>query len=533
VVIRRFNLPATGSDPEGLGDGFLLNRGYTIIQVGWEFDIPKTQGEVRMDPPRAKGVTGFASAPFVPSSRDPFTVTDLAGYTPSEPNSPDNVLTVRNTSQAAPTTVPRAGWRLVGNQVTLDGGFEPGRIYEVLYKAVDPPIAALGFAAVRDAAAWIKYQTDTPVTAKYTFAHGTSQTGRFLREFLYQGFNTDERNRQVFDAVNAHTSGTGDLKLNRRFSTPVGLSTYTAMFFPFTDAKYRDPVTGAEEGILENPRATAHQPKVFWTNSATEYWQKVASLMTTTPDGTKDVALPSHVRAYFLAGSMHGGRRRFPPALGEGQQLENPTQYVWTMRALLVAMEQWILRGTTPPASRYPRWEDGTLVAAAQVAFPEIPNVASPRKALTESRGVNRFLPKDGGAGTPLPFFVPQVDRDGNEISGVRLPELVVPLATTTGWNFRKTSTGGAHLMYPLLGSYIPFAATKAQREQAGDPRLSIAERYQSRDHYLKLIREAAAPLVKDGYVLAEDVPAIVQQAAEHWDFLAKRAAPASTRAER
>lgn len=531
AALRRFNLPTAGGDDsgDGIGDGFLLNRGYTIIQVGWEFDVRGGDDAVRMDPPRAAGMAGLVHATFVPPSPKPFTVTDLSGYTPSDPASLENILTVREMSQGAPQRVPREKWSLSGNVVTVEGGFEPGRIYEVGYKAVDPPIAALGFAAVRDAASWVKYTPGTPVTARYTLAFGSSQTGRFLREFLYQGFNTDEHNRQVFDAVIPHTSGTGDLKLNRRWSIPTSLSNYTAMFFPFTDRKQRDPVTGAEEGILENPRTAAHQPKTIWTNTGTEYWQKAAALTHTTPDGLTDLALPPNVRSYFLAGAQHGGRGRFPTTVTNGEQRDNPTSYIWTLRALMVGMEKWLLEGVAPPPSRYPRWQDSTLVRAADVAFPALPGVTSPRKAMTESRGANVFLPKDGGAGTPLPFVVPQVDRDGNEISGVRLPELVVPLATTSGWNFRKASTGGSHLMVPLLGSYIPFAATKAERERTSDPRLSIEERYQSRDHYLKLVREAAAPLVKDGYLLADDVPAIVQQASEHWDSLAQRSSSGTT----
>ncbi|HEX2458661.1 MAG TPA: alpha/beta hydrolase domain-containing protein, partial [Vicinamibacterales bacterium] len=146
-------------------------------------------------------------------------------------------------------------------------------------------------------------------------------------------------------------------------------------------------------------------------------------------------------------------------------------------------------------------------------------------------RGPNRLLPRDGGAGAPLPLFVPQVDRDGNPLASLRLPEVAVPLATYTGWNFRSNAIGGTEQFFPLLGGYVPFASTKAERERNGDPRLSIEERYKSRDQYVGLVQESAARLVKEGYLLAEDVPAIVTHAGEHWDLLTRRATTTSASA--
>ena len=535
VALAKFDTPVAvngAAAPDEYGDGFLLNRGYTIVQVGWEFDV-RREGAIRADMPLAVGVTGLAHATFIPTSNGPeATVGDLVGYTPSDPAAPQNTLTVRESPQAAATTIPRAKWRLAGNVVTLDGGFEPGRIYELAYAAVDPPIAALGFAAVRDAASWVRYAPDATVSAKYAFAFGSSQTGRFLREFLYDGFYTDERDRQVFDAVIPHLAGASGLNLNRRWSTPTSLSSDVATFFPFSDTKQRDPVTGAEEGLLENARAGEHQPKVFWTNTPTEVWEKAAALQTMTPDGSKDRSLPPNARLYVFAGTQHDPAR-FPSSVSNGQLQDNPTDYIWAMRALLVSMEKWVRQGVAPPPSRYPRLQDGTLVRSTDVAFPDLPGVASPRKVLPGARGVNSLVAKDGGAGTALPLLVSQLDKDGNELGGLRLPDVMVPLATTAGWNFRKAAIGGTHLLYPLLGSYVPFASTKAERERAHDPRLSIEERYQSRDQYLKQVQDAAASLVKEGYVLAEDVPAIVKHSGDHWDLLVKRPSSTSTRAER
>ncbi len=533
VALAKFDAPLTGgATPDEYGDGFLFNRGYTIVQVGWEFDA-RREGAIRAELPAAIGITGLARATFIPTSNSAeATVGDLVGYTPSDPAAPQNTLTVRDSPQAAATGIPRAKWRLAGNVVTLDGGFEPGRIYELAYTAANPPVAALGFAAVRDAASWVKYSPDATVSAKYIFAFGSSQTGRYLREFLYDGFYTDERNRLAFDAVIPHLAGASGVNLNRRWSIPTSLSSDVATIFPFSDMKQRDPVTSVEEGLLENARAGEHQPKVFWTNTATEVWEKAAALETMTPDGSQDRPLPSNVRLYVFAGTQHDPAR-FPSTVSNGQLQDNPTDYIWAMRALLVGMEKWVRQGSAPPPSRYPRLHDGTLVRSTDVAFPDIPGVVSPRKALPGARGINSLVAKDGGAGTPLPLLVSQVDKDGNELGGLRLPDVTVPLATTAGWNFRKAAIGGTHLFYPLLGSYVPFASTKAERERTHDPRLSIEERYQSRDRYLKQLQDAAASLVKEGYVLAEDVPAIVKHAGDHWDLLMKRPSSTSTRAER
>src|SRR5436190_10683994 len=535
VALSKFDAQAgaTGTAAaDEYGDGFLLNRGYTIVQVGWEFDA-RREGAIRAELPGAVGVTGLAHATFIPTSKNAeATVGDLAGYTPSDPAAAENTLTVRDSPQAAATTIPRAKWHLAGNVVTLDGGFEPGRIYELAYKAATPPVAALGFAAVRDAASWVRYSPDATVSAKYVFAFGSSQTGRFLRELLYDGFYTDERNRLVFDAVIPHLAGASGVNLNRRWSTPTSLSSDVATIFPFSDMKQRDPVTGVEEGLLENARAGERQPKVFWTNTPTEVWQKAAALEAMTPDGSQDRPLPANTRLYLFASTQHDPAR-FPSTVSNGQLQDNPTDYSWAMRTLLVAMEKWVRDGVAPPPSRYPRLQDGNLVRSTDVAFPDLPGVTSPRKVLPGARGVNSLVAKDGGAGTPLPLLVSQVDKDGNELGGLRLPEVMVPLATSAGWNFRKASIGGTHLLYPLLGSYIPFASTKAERERTHDPRPSIEERYASREQYLKQVQEAAASLVKDGYVLAEDVPAIVKHAGDHWDLLVKRPSSTSTRAER
>ncbi len=525
TLLGSFNRAAGGADlssEAAFGDGLLMRQGFTLVWVGWEFDVGA--GLTRLDVPGADGVAARVRAFVTPSARSQtatFADLTLGGYEPRDAASPDNTLTVREIVQGAPTVLDRARWHLSGNAVTLDGGFEPGRTYELSYAAARAPVAGLGFVAVRDTASWIKYAADPLVSAKYAYAFGSSQSGRFLRTFLYQGFNTDEKNRQVFDAVLANIAGASRINLNDRGATPTAQAQFTATSFPFADRRLRDPVTGATEGALDNSRARDRQPKIFYTNTGVEYWggARSAALIHTSPDGAKDLALPDNERVYFLAGSQHTPTA-FPPRITNGRQRENPNYYWWTMRALLLAMDQWVRQGVAPPESRYPRLQDGTLVRSTDVAWPAVPSVASPRSVAPGSRSANRFVAGDGAPGAPLPLLVPQVDRDGNERAGIRLPDVAVPLATFTGWNFRKPGIGGPTQLFPLMGSFIPFPAMKTDRERSQDPRPSLEERYASRDRYLALVREAAAALVKDRYLLGEDVPPILERAAMEWDAL-------------
>ena len=436
----RFNRAGGGND---YGDGFLMNRGYTIVWIGWEFDIGPNPGAVRIDVPLTEGV-------------------------------------------------------------------------------VNSPIGGLGFAAIRDATTWIKRSPEAIVSADYAMTFGSSQSGRFLRNYLYLGFNTDENGRQVFDGMIPHIAGASRIDLNRRGAEPVSQGQYTATSFPFADQAFRDPVTGVEEGTLENPRSRANQPRIFYTNTSVEYWGggRVAAMVHTTPDGAEDIALPDNVRFYFLAGTQHGPGR-FPPAPpGNGQQMGNPTDYWWNMRALLTAMKEWVVVDIEPPVSVHPRFEDGNLVMPRNLDFPALPGVRSPAGVRVGTRVANPLLDGNGGAGALLPLLVPQVDRDGNETSGIRHPEVAVPLATYTGWNFANEDRGNPDVLWPLAGAYMPFAATRAEREQRNDPRLSIEERYSSKEAYLEQVGEAAEGLVRDRYLLQEDVGPILERAGQHWDLL-------------
>jgi hypothetical protein len=524
-VTRPYNRVAAGSDPD-VGDGFLLRRGFTVIAIGWEFDLPATGETLRIRVPAADGVSGVVRTLIEVDKRAPTyrLAEDVPAYPPADPDGPDSVLTVRDRLADAPQTIPRGQWKLAGDVVSLDGGFEPGRVYEVAYKVANPPIAGLGLAAVRDIGSWAKHAADAVTPAKHVYALGRSQTGRFLREFLYLGFNADERERLVFDAVLAQIAGAARFDINRRGSTPTAGNAMVGTF-PYADRAYRDPVTGATEGLLENDRARRHQPKLFLVNSSVEYWidtGRAAALVHTTPDGTRDAALGDNVRAYLFSGAQHTPGPFPSPAGGRGQQRANPLDYSMSLRALLVALDRWVREGAAPPPSRHPRLADRTLVRAQDLAFPAIPGVASPRTVAPGRRAANPLLPSAGGEGAVQPLLVSQVDADGNELGGIRLPEVAVPLATYTGWNFRHPDIGGTSRLIGNTGSYIPFARTQAEREARKDPRLSIEERYPSRGDYLAKVRTAVDALVRDRYLLAEDVDTTVKRALDHWELLSK-----------
>ena len=526
---------------EEMGDGFLLEQGFTLLWVGWQFDVPLRDGLVRVFPP----VATDNGAPITGLVRSEIIVSEVAydrsladrnhqAYEVVNPSDLTNVMTVRDTVDGARSVVPRDQWRFARRtdsgeivadrtRVYLAGGFQPGMLYDVGYVAQDPPLVGLGPAAVRDTISHLKYaaapELSIPVGAiDRAIAWDVSQSGRFLRTFLYHGFNADEAERKAFDGVMAHVAGGGLGSFNHRFAQPSRdghpfLNTlYPTDIFPFTDVTQTDPETDMRDGLLAGLKP-AHMPKMFHTNSSYEYWGRAASLIHTTLDGAQDSPLMNNVRVYSFAGGQHGPGR-FPPRQTSGQQLSNPNDYSWFLRSLLLAMNRW----TT----------DGDLVSPKDLAFPEIPGVSQPAVPhLTyravygpefRTRGIVTVDPPE--VLSAFPIRVPRVDADGNETGGLMMPEVAVPLATYTGWNNFRAESGPVDVLSSMQGSYIPFPRTRAQREQRGDPRLSIEERYGSRAEYLGRVSDAALALVEDGYLLAGDVSPILTQAGRHWDYL-------------
>ncbi len=513
----------------------LMGRhGFTIVQVGWEFDVPAQADKLRIDVPAARDkgggpIRGLARATFTPDKRSgQFTLGDLADYPPVDTSGPDGSL-VERAATAFPggKELPRGLWRLEDQRVTLEGDFEAGKTYEIAYMAENPPVAGLGLAAIRDAVAWLKHDPGSLAPVRHAYAFGSSQCGRLLREFIYLGFNADERGRMALDGVIAHVAGAGRLDINRRWSTPRAIAAYATASYPFTDCAVPDPVTGIAEGVQENPRVT-HRPKIFYVNTASEYWGagRVAALSHTSPDGTRDVPLPDNARSYFFAGTQHGPAPFPPKPAGQNAPLANPVSASPALLALRMAMHRWVTEGTPPPPSAYPRLDDGTLVPASEVRFPNLPGIASPRGARAGVRLPNPLWPHGAGAGAELPLRVPQVDADGNDIAGIRMPDVSVPLGTCTGWLFRPASMGAPHELLPLRGAWIPFAVTREERERTGDPRPSLAERYPSKEAYLARVADALRQLVNRGFLLAEDIGALQAQAAERWDWVARNTCP-------
>jgi len=396
-------------------------------------------------------------------------------------------------------------------------GFEPGKIYEVVYRAKDPVVAGLGPAAVRDTVSFLKHgEAETPLSdqrnyIKRVIGFGISQSGRFLRTFLYDGFNQDEKNRRVFDGVWAAVAGAGRGSFNARFAQP------SRDGHPFLNVMYPvDVPPFTEDGLLAKAKAAKVAPKIFFTNGSYEYWGRAASLIHTSEDGQRDVAPSGSTRIYFFAGSQHGSGS-IPPRPAEARNPGSVIDYRPAMRALLLAMHAWLKDGTEPPASRFPLIGKDELTAAGGLAFPKIPGVSIP----PHKREAYRldFSVEPPRAGAPFPALVPQVDRDGNETAGIKMPEVAVPLASYTGWNLRRETIGAPNELYSMTGSWIRFAANRAERENRGDPRLSIAERYKSEDDYLDRITAAARKLVSDGFLLDEDVPKLRESAAKEWDY--------------
>lgn len=513
-----FNRAPGRDDPTAIGDfgdGFLLREGYTLVWVGWQFDVAPPLVRVEA-PPVVPDSPGPVRLTFIVNSRqEDVSPGDLPAYPAANPDDPASTLTVRDRFWDTPTPIARGQWRILPGdgrpRIALDGGFEPGRVYEIAYQATGARVAGVGLAAIRDAASAFLRRDDMPVRGRSAYAFGLSQSGRFLRQFLHDGFNVDEEGRKVFDAVWPHIAGAGLGSFNEPFAMP-GYSSFPATRFPYTDREQQDG-QGRRGGILAGYRAN-QVPRVFYTNSSVEYWGqgRAAALTHLSPEGTRDADLPDSVRLYLLAGSQHVPAA-FPPARAAGQLPGNPVPHADVMRALLRALHRWAAEGLRPPDSRYPRLRDQTLVRATNVRFPAIPGVSDPRTLTGPGRLVD-------GRVASLPFLVPQVDGDGNELAGIRVPEVAVPLATTTGWNFRSETVGNPGDIVSLLGSYVPFAATRAEREARNDPRRSIDERYRSRADYLRRVEEAAADLVRRRYLLQEDVAGIVTRAAAQWDAI-------------
>ncbi|MBI4498709.1 MAG: hypothetical protein HY689_12520 [Chloroflexi bacterium] len=558
LALRQFNAAAASSatamDPD-LGNGFLLRQGYTVAWCGWQHDVPSQPGLMAFQAPEALRdgvpVTGPILCEFQPdrpvrvlllSDRDhrPYPAQDL--------NEPTAVLTVREHLDAPRQVIARNQWQFARFEdgrpvpdpahISLATGFEPGKLYELVYTAQGAPVVGAGLLAVRDVVAWLKYGDATAGnpcagTVRYAYGFGASQSGRFLRQFLYLGLNEDEQGRMVFDGLIPHIAGARRGEFNLRFGQPSKAHGQTVgALFPFSDAVQTDPVTGQTDGLLARLAARGKLPRIFTVNTAAEYWGSgQASLLHTDIEGTRDLEPMEMARIYLLAGTQHVAGTLPPEATNpSGVRLyhaANSVDYGPLLRAALVNLDRWVRTGQEPPPSQHPRLDNGTAVPPEGVLalFQTLPGVQVPAHLPQNRRldfgpetaqGVLHQLPP--AAGPRYPGFVPAVDPDGNEVAGTRLPDLSVPLATYTGWNVRHPEVGAPGEWVPMAGATLPFPRTAAERQATGDPRRAIAERYASKEAYLERVRQAALELVAQRYLLEEDVEPIVERAALRWD---------------
>jgi hypothetical protein len=574
------------------GDALLLRRGLTIVMLGWQWDILPGAGPLHFHPP----VAGDSAHPITGLVRSDITVdaptrtiplghrvgtSQALGYPAADPRDPANLLTVRDGPLGRRAVVPRSAWRFARDgcagpsapsapsaqrapskqhacdsgvvvddprSVYMAAGFQPGKIYEVIYRAKDPVVVGTGLAAVRDMISYLKYDSTSIAPTRWGIAYGVSQTGRFLRHFLYQGFNTDERGRPAFDGIFAHTAGAGRGSFNHRFAQPSrDAQPYSTFFyptdvFPFTSPAETDPLTGARDGLRTHAPQGARPPKVFYVDGGYEYWGRAASLTHTTVDGARDVGFLPTERRYVISGAQHSSPAPFPPADDARIDPRSPSAQAppafrgdpldqrLALRALLAALVEWVAGGREPPPSTHPTRRAGTLKSADSVRVPAIPGIAPARVPYQPHRldfgpewraGVITREPPEVGA--PYAVLVAHVDSLGNELGGIRSVELRAPLATYFPWQLRGPERAASDRLVSFQGTFVPLPRTEAERSRTGDPRASIERRYGTRDAFLARVDTAGRELVAERFLLADDLAAARARMASTWDWIMAR----------
>ena len=554
-VNNRGNPTCLGTIASG-GDHFFMREGFILVFSGWIAELLPDGKKLVLEAPvasdKGKAITGLVRAEIVVSENT--ARKSLSGnsghgsYEPTTRGEKEAILTRRLREKDVRVAVDRSSWKLEKSwpafngtksvmpkiDLVLEGGLEPGVIYELVYEAKNPVVQGLGMAGIRDLVSYLKYSraranpllllSGAPA-ASYAYGFGTSQSGRLLRMFLYDGFNVDGKGRKVFDAVMPHVAGGGLGFFNHRFASPTRYSTqheshlYPTDYFPFAYGEQKDHLSGRTDGILRRCRAAGAVPRVMHTQSSSEYWHRSASLVHTDTAGGKDVPLPSEVRIYTFGGSQHGPGNGMPRPRSRGQLPSNPTNFRPLLRALVKAMDSWVRDGTEPPPSVYPTIASGSLVSweAAASGWTPLPGVAYPkviqRPALLE-RGPHfitqrRATIEPPRTGRPYKVLVPAFGPDNNEKGCLMMPSVAVPVATLASWNLRDESIGAPGELLSLQGGYIPFFRDKNARTEAEDPRLSLLERYRGFELYLEQYLAWSRKLARERYLLEEDLPSV------------------------
>jgi Alpha/beta hydrolase domain len=536
LIMARLNGAPEGGHPKHAGSGFLMRRGFTLAWSGWQGDVPSGNDRLTARFPIVEGITGTVREEFIAEAtgllgdnniqevaEDRFIgtlvypVADAAGAT----------LTVRE-READPRATPAGlAWRLIDDrhvEITRPSapGYDCGAIFEFIYRARDPVVMGIGFAAIRDIVSYLRHDSDSPLRSgiRHALGFGISQSGRVLRDLVYLGFNQDLSGRPVFDGIMPVVAGSRRTCINWQFAQAGRYSrqhedhSYGDDQFPFSYPTLSDPISGRAGGILQGAHDAGVCPKVMHLDTESDVWQARASLVATDTSGA-DITMPDEVRIYSVTGVPHAP---FRPLTKPVMQLPgNPLGYGAFMRALLVALTEWAVHGTSPPASRFPSRGAGTLVALAEAReqFPRLAGVNFPTV-------LNELRLRDHSVEPPLEtetylVFVQPADADGNALGGLRHPLLDAPLATHVGWSLRAAGFGEGDL-FTIQGSIIAFAATEAERQRNGDPRPSLEARYASRDAWAAKLADAANRLVADRLLLREDADRLIATARESWD---------------
>ena len=556
-MLPMFNLGAYSNNPTTIdhtGDGLLFEQGYTLLWSAWNWDVVAGGDRLLIDLPIATNggepITGPVAAEFMlrqASRSAAFMWGNSIGYPPADIDDPSARLTWRDEPDGSRHEVPRDRWRFSDldtsrtppqpTRITADQVFLPGRIYEVVYEARDPRIVGLGLAAIRDAISYFRFKDEETAPAlERSMIFGISQSGRVINHLLWQGFNRDEQGRAVVDGAFVHVAGAGKGSFNHRFAQttrhPSQLQDqqYPADVFPFTTVPVSDPVTGERGSMLDRARASNTLPKIIYTTTSSEYWTRAASLLHTDVEGRGDVPMAPETRLYFFAGAQHGIWRSADR--GAFEHCINNFDHRFGMRALLTALQRWSADDVAPPESVYPTFAGGTLGTVEDYLerFPEIPDFPLPNGNLQPSRlDLGPRFAKEGIVdrqparfGAPFVTAVPMPDEDGLDLGGIRLPGVAAPLATRTGWNLRRREVGAGGKLARWSGSMLPFANDEIEREQTGDPRASVTARYGSKDGYAEAIVTATNGLVRDGFLLAEDVLEVKEAALRRFDKITR-----------
>lgn len=567
-VNNRGNKLALGQFNGG-GDDFLMRQGYVVVWSGWIAETAPGGGRLRLQAPVAhengRPIVGRVRAEVVVDAPAPRANlgqwAHQGSYEPTERGELEATLTWRLRESDPRVPIPRSQWRFERRvpeeggergqlpilELVVSGGLQPGYLYEVIYEAQGSLVQGAGLAGIRDLVSFLKYDASplNPLaveapgnaggrrsTISHTIGFGVSQSGRCLRTLLYDGLNVDERGRRAFDGLMPHVAGAGIGFFNHRFASPTRHNAqhdnhlYPADLFPFAYGDDYDPLTDRTDGILRRSRAAQVVPKVMHTQSSSEYWHRAGSLVHTDPSSRRDATIPPEVRIYAFGGTQHGpGGGRPEPTATRGQLIGNPHDYRPLMRGLLTALEAWVVRDEPPPPSVYPRIADGSLAdwraassgwrALAGVRYPEVIH----QPALVD-RGPE-FLEKRRIALEPPPQIgrydvrIPGYDETNRELGTLDLPCVAVPVGTATSWNLRHRNLGAETELLSLAGGYVPLARTADERRRAGDPRLSLEERYGTFDEYRRRHAAAARALVAGRYLLEEDLPRLEQLSGE------------------